>query len=119
MYLNYFTSVLYASISIENKSKSTITNILRMILKDDNIHFQAHSYRSFQGFCCLMQISTRDRDYLIDTLELRAELHILNDSFTNPSILKVQLSTYKSFSCHWNIKKFSLTNAVLSKIMYM
>lgn len=53
------------------------------------VDLEAHSYRSFQGFCCLMQISTRDRDYLIDTLELRAELHILNDSFTNPSILKV------------------------------
>ncbi|KAJ7350170.1 Exosome component 10 [Desmophyllum pertusum] len=48
-----------------------------------------HSYRSFQGFCCLMQISTRQKDYLIDTLELRNELQILNDSFTNPKILKV------------------------------
>jgi len=36
-----------------------------------------------------MQISTRDHDYLIDTLELRNELQILNDSFTNPKILKV------------------------------
>ncbi|CAH3037744.1 unnamed protein product [Porites lobata] len=53
------------------------------------VDLEAHSYRSFQGFCCLMQISTRNHDYLIDTLELRHELHILNDSFTNPNILKV------------------------------
>ncbi|XP_015779420.1 PREDICTED: exosome component 10-like [Acropora digitifera] len=53
------------------------------------VDLEAHSYRSFQGFCCLMQISTRDHDYLIDVLELRTELHILNDSFTNPRILKV------------------------------
>ncbi|XP_074626271.1 exosome complex component 10-like [Acropora palmata] len=53
------------------------------------VDLEAHSYRSFQGFCCLMQISTRDHDYLIDVLELRTELHILNDSFTNPHILKV------------------------------
>lgn len=53
------------------------------------VDLEHHSYRSFQGFCCLMQISTRDHDYLIDTLELRNELQILNDSFTNPKILKV------------------------------
>lgn len=52
---------------------------------------QAHSYRSFQGFCCLMQISTRHQDFLIDTLELRSELQILNDYFTSPGILKVKI----------------------------
>ena len=54
-----------------------------------NICAQHHSYRSFQGFVCLMQISTRDRDFLIDTLELRSELAVLNDVFTDPKILKV------------------------------
>ena len=36
-----------------------------------------------------MQISTREQDFLIDTLELRSSLHTLNDSFTNPRITKV------------------------------
>lgn len=36
-----------------------------------------------------MQISTRDTDYLIDTLSLRSELHILNEIFTDPKVLKV------------------------------
>jgi exosome complex exonuclease RRP6 len=36
-----------------------------------------------------MQVSTRTRDYLVDTLELRHCLHILNSSFTNPAITKV------------------------------
>ncbi|RMX38072.1 hypothetical protein pdam_00003117 [Pocillopora damicornis] len=53
------------------------------------VDLEAHSYRSFQGFCCLMQISTRHQDFLIDTLELRSELQILNDYFTSPGILKV------------------------------
>lgn len=53
------------------------------------IDLEHHSYRTFQGFTCLMQISTRDQDYLIDTLELRDSLQILNTSFTNPRILKV------------------------------
>lgn len=38
-----------------------------------------------------MQISTNDADYIIDTLELRSDLHVLNESFTSPNIVKVQL----------------------------
>ena len=36
-----------------------------------------------------MQISTYFRNYLIDCLELRNDMHILNEVFTSPSILKV------------------------------
>jgi exosome complex exonuclease RRP6 len=36
-----------------------------------------------------MQISLRNQDFLIDTLELKDKLQILNSSFTNPKILKV------------------------------
>ncbi|XP_052082605.1 exosome component 10-like [Mytilus californianus] len=53
------------------------------------IDLEHHSYRSFQGLTCLMQISTRTNDYIIDTLELRNELHLLNVVFTDPCILKV------------------------------
>ncbi|KAI1310556.1 exosome nuclease subunit [Mortierella claussenii] len=53
------------------------------------IDLEHHNYRSFQGFVCLMQISTRDQDYVVDTLELRGSLHLLNQSFTDPSIVKV------------------------------
>lgn len=54
------------------------------------VDLEHHSFRSFQGFVCLMQISTRDEDYLIDTIELRSELPVLNEAFTDPRILKVQ-----------------------------
>lgn len=50
---------------------------------------QHHSYRSFLGLTSLMQISTRDQDFIIDTLELRSELYILNEAFTDPAIVKV------------------------------
>lgn len=53
------------------------------------IDLEHHNYRSYQGFTCLMQISTRSADYLIDTLVLREEMHRLNSSFTNPRIVKV------------------------------
>ncbi|XP_011867465.1 PREDICTED: exosome component 10 [Vollenhovia emeryi] len=57
--------------------------------KEIAIDLEHHSYRTFQGITCLMQISTRTTDYLIDTLTLRSELHQLNEILTKPSILKV------------------------------
>ncbi|KAG5439698.1 hypothetical protein PCK2_000738, partial [Pneumocystis canis] len=53
------------------------------------IDLEHHDYRSYQGFVCLMQISTRDIDWIVDTLELREELEILNEIFTDPNIIKV------------------------------
>uniref|UniRef100_A0A1B6F5B3 Exosome complex component 10 homolog n=1 Tax=Cuerna arida TaxID=1464854 RepID=A0A1B6F5B3_9HEMI len=57
--------------------------------KEIAVDLEHHSYRSFQGFTCLMQISTREKDYIIDTLELRHKLYVLNEVFTNPKIVKV------------------------------
>jgi len=53
------------------------------------VDLEHHDYRSYYGFVCLMQISTREKDWIIDTLELREELIALNEVFTNPSIIKV------------------------------
>lgn len=53
------------------------------------VDLEHHSYRTFQGITCLMQISTRTKDYIVDTLALRDELHVLNEVFTNPRVLKV------------------------------
>ncbi|XP_044754560.1 exosome component 10 [Coccinella septempunctata] len=53
------------------------------------IDLEHHSYRTFMGITCLMQISTGDTDYIIDTLILRNKLYILNEIFTKPSILKI------------------------------
>ncbi|KAG8179896.1 hypothetical protein JTE90_017428 [Oedothorax gibbosus] len=53
------------------------------------VDLEHHSYRSFQGFTCLMQVSTRERDYLVDVLLLRSEMHLLNEVFTDPKIIKV------------------------------
>ncbi|KAJ3277430.1 Exosome component 10 [Borealophlyctis nickersoniae] len=53
------------------------------------VDLEHHDYRSFQGFTCLIQISTRNEDFIIDALALRSHLHVLNSSFTNPNIVKV------------------------------
>ena len=54
------------------------------------VDLEHHSYRSFQGFLCLMQISSREEDFIVDVLKLRDELEELNEIFTNPKILKVR-----------------------------
>ncbi|XP_074501251.1 exosome complex component 10 [Sebastes fasciatus] len=53
------------------------------------VDLEHHSYRSFLGLTSLMQISTREEDFIIDTIELRSELYILNEAFTDPAIVKV------------------------------
>ena len=55
------------------------------------IDLEYHSYRSFYGFVCLMQISTREEDFVVDTLAVREELEELNEVFTNPSVVKVDV----------------------------
>ncbi|KAK3445922.1 hypothetical protein EUGRSUZ_A01124 [Eucalyptus grandis] len=50
---------------------------------------EQHSLCSFLGFTALMQISTQDEDYLIDTIKLHDAMGILRPVFSEPSICKV------------------------------
>lgn len=45
--------------------------------------------RTFQGVVCLMQLSTREKDYIVDPLKLRGEMSRLLPVFTDPGIVKV------------------------------
>lgn len=50
-------------------------------------------YRSFQGLTCLMQISTRTEDFIVDTLKLRNYLgETLREVFQDPTKKKVHLA---------------------------
>lgn len=53
------------------------------------IDLEHHDYRSYYGIVCLMQISSRTQDWIVDTLKLRDDLEGLNKIFTNPNIIKV------------------------------
>ncbi|KAL1457914.1 hypothetical protein WDU94_008094 [Cyamophila willieti] len=57
--------------------------------KEIGIDLEYHHYRSFQGYTCLMQISTREKDYIVDTLKLREDLQVLNEIFTDKNIVKL------------------------------
>lgn len=50
---------------------------------------EAHSFRTFLGLTCLLQISTRSQDFIVDTLKLRCDLQDLNCVLSDPKIVKV------------------------------
>ncbi|XP_045509805.1 exosome component 10 isoform X2 [Colias croceus] len=53
------------------------------------VDVEHHSYRTYQGITCLIQISTDEGDFIIDALAVREHIHKLNLSFTDPKKLKV------------------------------
>ncbi|KAJ6020710.1 hypothetical protein N7540_006214 [Penicillium herquei] len=58
--------------------------------KEIAIDLEHHDVHSYSGLVSLMQISTREKDWVVDTLKpWREELQILNEVFTDPKILKV------------------------------
>ena len=59
--------------------------------KEIAMDLEYHSTRSYYGFTALMQISTREKDYIVDTLKLRGELQEdkLGGVMADPSIVKV------------------------------
>lgn len=58
--------------------------------KEIAIDLEHHDMRTYVGIVSLMQISTRNQDWIVDTLKpWRRKLECLNEVFTDPSILKV------------------------------
>lgn len=54
------------------------------------VDLEHHDYRSYHGLLSLMQISTREKDWVVDTLRpWRQQLEVLNEVFADPKILKV------------------------------
>lgn len=57
--------------------------------KELAIDLEHHDFYSYQGFTCLMQVSTRTEDFIVDCLKLRGSMGRLAPVFLNPNILKV------------------------------
>lgn len=54
------------------------------------VDLEHHDFRTYRGIVCLMQISTREKDWIVDTLQpWRHKLEVLNQVFADPSIIKV------------------------------
>ena len=59
-------------------------------VKEVVISLLNHCFRSFQGYCCIIQISTRFKDYAIDALVLRQKIgNLLGPICANPGLIKI------------------------------
>ncbi|KAI1756172.1 ribonuclease H-like domain-containing protein [Xylaria castorea] len=78
----------------------TFDGVLAMLeeLKGANeiaIDTEHHDFRTYAGLLSLMQISTREKDWIVDTLQpWRHKLEVLNEVFADPSIIKVLHGAY-------------------------
>ncbi|KAI0007148.1 ribonuclease H-like domain-containing protein [Xylariaceae sp. FL0662B] len=59
------------------------------------IDTEHHDFRTYSGLLSLMQISTREKDWIVDTLQpWRHKLEVLNEVFADPKIVKVLHGSY-------------------------
>lgn len=95
------TTILPSSLTGTDVSKhvyvSTPSTLLSMATKlkaakEIAVDLEHHSYRTYRGFLCLMQISTREEDFIIDLLvpSVRDSINnALGEIFADPEIVKV------------------------------
>jgi len=93
------------------ETSEQLQNMLRHLMdrsavKEIGVDLEHHYQRSFLGFTCLMQISTRTKDFVIDTIQLRSEMHLLNAAFSDASLLKVLHGA--DFDIEWLQKDFGI-----------
>ncbi|KAI9221846.1 ribonuclease H-like domain-containing protein, partial [Blastocladiella britannica] len=72
----------------------TLPALQRMLAEMRGAHevavdLEHHNYRTYLGLTCLMQVSTRTHDWIVDTLALRMHCHLLNEVFADPEVVKV------------------------------
>lgn len=70
--------------------------------KEIAVDVEHHDLHSYVGLVSLLQISTRERDWIVDTLvPWREDLQALNEVFTDPGIIKVSLIVWTHVVCLW------------------
>ncbi|KAL8690398.1 MAG: hypothetical protein Q9224_004414, partial [Gallowayella concinna] len=63
--------------------------------KEIAVDVEHHDTHTYVGLVSLMQISTREKDWIVDTLvPWREDLQVLNEVFTDPRIIKRDLGLY-------------------------
>ena len=58
----------------EEKLAELVEHLREDKVKEIAVDLEAHSMRSYQGFLCLMQISTREMDFIVDLIKLRDKI---------------------------------------------
>jgi exosome complex exonuclease RRP6 len=78
----------------------TLEGVMKMLeelkqAKEIAVDLEHHDVRSYVGLVSLMQISTREKDWIVDTLKpWRQQLQVLNEVFADPDIVKVFHGAY-------------------------
>ncbi|TGO48522.1 hypothetical protein BCON_0238g00130 [Botryotinia convoluta] len=86
--------------STSAKFVDTYEGVLEMLeelkgAKEIAVDLEHHDTRSYVGLVSLMQISTREKDWIVDTLKpWRQQLQVLNEVFADPNIIKVFHGAY-------------------------
>ncbi|KAH6606060.1 exosome complex exonuclease RRP6 [Trichoderma cornu-damae] len=63
--------------------------------KEIAVDLEHHDFRTYIGLVSLLQISTREKDWIVDTLKpWRHKLQVLNEVFADPNIVKVFHGAY-------------------------
>jgi exosome complex exonuclease RRP6 len=72
------------------KDESTLRKMIEDIeaAGDVAIDLEHNDFRSYRGVTCLIQLSTREKDYIVDPFPLWDHLNILNRITANPAIRK-------------------------------
>jgi exosome complex exonuclease RRP6 len=74
-------------------SDETFSELLQALstAKEIAVDLEHHDYRTYHGLVCLLQISVPGQDFVVDPLvpEVRDRMGELNQTFTDPSIVKV------------------------------
>ena len=74
-----------------------VLDMLKHLEKAEEIavDLEHHDFRTYTGLVSLMQISTREQDWIVDTLQpWRHKLEVLNKVFADPKIVKVFHGAY-------------------------
>jgi exosome complex exonuclease RRP6 len=76
--------------------------------KEIAVDLEHHSMRSYLGFTCLIQLSTREEDFIIDPLLVPriAIRDALSGAFSDPSIVKILHGS--DYDIKWLQKDFSI-----------
>ncbi|CAA7049550.1 unnamed protein product [Microthlaspi erraticum] len=73
------------------ETESKLKELAKTLSKENvfAVDTEQHSLRSFLGFTALIQISTQEEDFLVDTIALHDAMSVLRPVFSDPNICKV------------------------------
>ncbi len=105
--IEYLNLDLTPLIYVETQDQLTqMINEIKTYSTEIAVDLEHHQKESYLGITCLIQISTRFNDYIVDAIKLRPYLQQLNIIFTNPNIVKILHGS--DFDVLWLQKDFGV-----------